>query len=129
MPPLAVSGAQLMCSFGAAPSALVVAAPHGVTVQKIPAATIMDFAPTTNVPPFGMCTTQSNPAVAAATTAALGVPTPAPCVPVVTGPWSPGAARVTLQKVKALHQACTAQCSYGGAITISNAGQTRVQVK
>ena len=61
-------------------------------VEMMPAANITDFAPITNIASFSMCTTQSNPAVAAATTAALGVPTPAPCVPVIPAPWTPGSA-------------------------------------
>jgi hypothetical protein len=82
--------AQLMCSFGVAPSALTVV-PKGRPVQAggQMAATIQDFAPNVNIMPFGMCTTLSNPQVAAATSAALGVLTPQPCIPVTT-PWKPG---------------------------------------
>ena len=69
--------AQLMCSFGVAPSALTVV-PKGKPVQAggQMAATIQDFAPNVNIMPFGMCTTLSNPQVAAATSAALGRPDP-----------------------------------------------------
>ena len=43
-----------------------------------------------------MCTSLTNPTVAAATTAALGVLTPMPCIPVVAGPWKPGAAKTMI---------------------------------
>lgn len=39
-----------------------------------------------NVAPFGMCKTQANPQVAAATAAAQGVLTPMPCLPVIGAP-------------------------------------------
>ena len=45
------------------------------------AANIQAFAPMVNIPTFGMCGTMSNPVVAAATAAKLGVFSPAPCVP------------------------------------------------
>ena len=73
-----VMGAQLMCSFGVAPSALVVTPENVTNANKVPAATIMDNVPMKNIMPFGMCTTLSNPQVAAATSAALGVLTPQP---------------------------------------------------
>jgi len=65
-------GAVLMCSFGVAPSMLNVVVPT-VTAGSMPAANIMDAVPMVNIMPFGMCVTPSNPAVAAATAAALGV--------------------------------------------------------
>ena len=48
---------------------------------------MMDFAPFVNIPTFGLCHSPANPEVIALTAAALGVPTPAPCVPVVVTPW------------------------------------------
>lgn len=73
-------GAMMMCSFGAAPSSLIVL-PVNQTFTGTPAATIMDNKPIVNIPPFGMCSSITNPAVATATTAAAGVLTPVPCVP------------------------------------------------
>ena len=64
-----------MCTGGVAPSALNVL-PIGRPMCTGPAANIADVAPMVNVPPFGMCNMPSNPAVAAATAAALGVSTP-----------------------------------------------------
>lgn len=86
------------------------------------AATIQAFVPLANIPSMGMCGTPSNPVVAAATAAKLGVFTPAPCVPAVTSPWTPGAAKVMINKQPALHQACTAMCTWGGVISIASPG-------
>ena len=126
-------GAMLQCSFGVAPSALSVTPEKGV-LTTTPAANIMDHVPIKNIISFGMCTTQSNPAVAAATSAAtaaaLGVytPTPAPCVPATASPWVPGAPTVLIANQPALNDTSTLMCSYGGVITIKSAGQTSVQI-
>ena len=66
------SGATIQCSFGAAPGSLMVL-PTNCVMTSAPTATIMDFAPMTNVLPFGMCSSPANPTVAAATAAAMGV--------------------------------------------------------
>ena len=88
-------GATLQCSFGAAPSSLVVL-PTSRTMTTTPAATIMDHAPLVNIMPFGMCSSPANPTVAAATAAALGVLTPMPCVPATAAPWVTGAPTVLI---------------------------------
>jgi hypothetical protein len=75
-----------------------------------------------------MCTTPTNPQVAAATSAALGVLTPQPCIPVITAPWAPGAAMVRVRNLPALHGGCTCMCTWGGLISITNPGQIAVQV-
>jgi hypothetical protein len=123
-----VGTAQLMCSFGVAPSALTVV-PKGRPVQASGqfAATIQDFAPNVNIMPFGMCTTPSNPQVAAATSAALGVLTPQPCIPVTTSPWTPGSATVQVNGAPALTNASQCMCAWGGAITITTPGQATTQ--
>ena len=72
-----------------------------------------------------MCTTPTNPAVAAATSAAMGVLTPAPCMPVVTGPWMPGASLTQIGGMPALTSTCTCMCAWGGAITIGNPGSVK----
>ena len=48
----------------------------------------------------------------------MGVLTPAPCVPVVPAPWSPGAARVTFDGAPALTADSTAKCAYSGTISV-----------
>jgi hypothetical protein len=67
------AGAMLQCTFGVAPSSLVVTPQNRVLTSNLPAATIMDHKPMVNIPSFGMCTSIANPAVASATAAALGV--------------------------------------------------------
>jgi hypothetical protein len=59
------NSAQLLCSFGTVPGSLVVTPEKRVNVAGQPAANIQDFAPFKNIQPFGMCTTVSNPQVAA----------------------------------------------------------------
>ena len=89
MPIQVTTGAMLQCSFGAAPSTLQVRPAARVMAGGVPAATIMDHIPIANVPPFGMCSAPTNPTVATATTAALGVLTPMPCIPATPSPWLP----------------------------------------
>jgi Domain of unknown function (DUF4280) len=91
------------------------------------AGAISDVSPE-NVPAFGMCTTVSNPEVASATSAALGVLTPQACQPVLT-PWSPGSTEVTVDGQPALDDASTCSCSWGGVISVSDAGQVEVTVQ
>jgi hypothetical protein len=128
MPTLVISGAGTQCTFGMAPGTLMVLPTARVTSQNMPAASIMDNIPMTNVMPFGMCNSPSNPQVAAATTAASGVLTPQPCIPVVVGPWTPGATKATVGSKPALPNTAKCNCSWGGVISITNPGQTTVSV-
>ena len=124
---LVCMGALLQCSFGAAPSSLVVLPANGV-LTGTPAATIMDHAPVVNIPPFGVCSSMANPTVAAATAAALGVLTPMPCVPVTTAPWAPGSPTVLIGNMPALNDQSKLMCNWGGVIQINAAGQTTTNV-
>lgn len=121
------AGAVMQCSFGAAPATLAVLPSSGV-LTGTPAATIMDFAPVVNVPPFGMCSSPSNPTVIAATAAAMGVLTPMPCVPVTVSPWVPGSPTVLIGNMPALNDSSKLNCAWAGIIQISFAGQATVQV-
>ena len=123
-----VNGAQLQCSFGAAPSVMVVPPVTLVNASTAPAATIMDNGPMSNIMPFGLCSAPSNPQVAAATAAAGGVLTPQPCIPVVPAPWVPGSPTVLIGKKPALNNASTCQCAWGGAISVVTPGQFTVNV-
>ena len=87
MPSLVSMGAMLQCAFGAAPSSLVVLPVNRVMGEGPPAANIMDHIPMVNIMPFGVCMSLANPTVAAATSAALGVLTPMPCIPNTPAPW------------------------------------------
>jgi Domain of unknown function (DUF4280) len=120
-------GATMMCSFGAAPSSLIVL-PANQTLTGTPAANIMDNKPIVNIPPFGMCSSLANPVVASATAAALGVLTPMPCVPVTTAPWAPGAPTVLIGNMPALDSTSKLICNWGGVIQITYPGQTTVMV-
>lgn len=120
-------GAMLQCSFGVAPSSLVVL-PSNRTLTTTPAATIMDHAPLVNIMPFGMCSSPANPVVAAATAAALGVLTPMPCVPATASPWIVGAPTVLVGNMPALDNVSKLMCNWGGVIQIVNPGQTTVMI-
>jgi hypothetical protein len=120
-------GATLQCSFGAAPSDLTVLPISRVTNQT-PVATIMDHIPLVNILPFGMCSTESNPLVAAATAAALGALTPVPCIPVTTSPWVPGVPTVLVGGNPALDNNCKLMCEWGGVIQIVSPGQMQVTI-
>ena len=120
-------GAMLQCSFGATPSTLVVL-PENRVAGMTPVATIMDNKPFANIPPFGMCSSLANPAVASATAAAQGVLTPMPCTPVTTAPWVVGAPTVMVGNMLALNDSAKLMCSFGGVIQITFPGQTQIIV-
>ena len=130
MPLQTCMGASLQCiPFGVAPSSLIVIPKGSSVFAGGPlAATIMDFVPITNIPPFGMCTSLANPAVASATTAAMGVLTPMPCIPVTTGPWKPGALKVKINNIPALPNTAICNCAWGGVIKIITPGQFKVNI-
>ncbi|APR80223.1 Hypothetical protein A7982_05570 [Minicystis rosea] len=121
------SGAMMQCSFGVAPSSLVVL-PLNKTMTGAPAANIMDNKPIMNVPPFGMCQSLANPMVAAATAAAMGVLTPMPCIPNTTAPWVVGAPTVLLGNMPTLNKSSMLMCMWGGVIQVNLPGQFTVQV-
>jgi hypothetical protein len=124
MPNQVCSGAALQCSFGTAPSTF---AASGVQVDATAAAGVVSDVAPSNVPPFALCTSLANPQVAAATSAASGVLTPQPCVPVLS-PWTPGSSKVTIGSVPVLDDSSQCSCSWGGVITVNSAGQTSVTV-
>ncbi len=120
--------AQLMCAMGMAPSVLSVLPLNKTMISKMFAANIMDHMPMVNIMPFGMCMSPSNPMVAAATAAALGVLTPMPCIPMTMSPWAPGAATVLLGNMPMLDATSMCNCTWGGVVTIVSPGQMQTMI-
>jgi hypothetical protein len=123
---LICNGAMLQCSFGVAPSTLMVL-PANKVLTGTPTANIMDNKPMANIMPFGMCSSMANPTVASATAAALGVLTPMPCVPATAAPWMPGIPTVLIGGMPAVDNTCKLMCNWGGVIQVVNPGQMKAQ--
>ncbi|MDO9168027.1 MAG: DUF4280 domain-containing protein [Methylobacter sp.] len=124
---LVTGNAVLSCSFGAAPSTMMVLPTNKVLVD-MPAANIVDEIPMLNILPFGMCSSMANPMVIAATAAALGVPTPMPCIPMTVAPWVAGAPTVLIGNMPALSSDSKLMCCWAGVISITFAGQVKVML-
>ena len=123
--PVVVVGATCMCTNAVPPGQCAFAMGSQSTnlAEGKPMITIQDVSPAT-IPTFGMCMSMANPAVQAATAAALGVLTPVPCVPALAGPWNCQNTTVLAGGVPALTIDGKAMCSIGaGNISILNAGQ------
>ncbi len=125
---LVCAGAMCQCSFGMAPSSLMVLPANRTMTGNMPDANIMDNKPMVNIMPFGMCQSMANPTVASATAAALGVLTPMPCVPMISAPWAPGSPQVMVGGKPALNNSSKLMCNWGGVISINNPGQQTVQI-
>jgi len=117
-----VTGALMKCSFGAAPSSFI-ATPKMVRSSNMDAGNIMDHKPLANIPPFGVCSSIANPTVATATSAAMGVLTPMPCVPNTPAPWVTGAVSNPLSNFPALNDTACLMCIWGGKIDFITPGQ------
>jgi hypothetical protein len=128
MPNQVCMNAMMMCTFGMAPSSLVVLPVNRVMTDQVPDANIMDHVPMVNIMPFGMCMSPSNPTVAAATAAALGVLTPMPCIPNTPSPWVAGAPTVLLGNQPTLDNVSQLMCIWGGVITFTFPGEVTVEV-
>lgn len=117
------STALMTCTFGIATCPLVVNPSRTDLTSGLQKANITDFQPITNIASFGMCSSPANPAVIAATAAAFGVPTPAPCIPAIVTPWAPGKPDILVQGMPALTNTCRNTCLWGGQISFTNDGQ------
>ena len=121
-------GAMMQCSMGMAPSSLVVLPKNLVFTDQVPDANIMDHIPMVNIMPFGVCTSLANPTVAAATSAALGVLTPMPCIPNTPAPWVTGAPTVLLGNFPTLDNVSKLMCIWAGVIQFTTPGEFTVTV-
>ena len=121
MESLVADSARLVCSQGSAPSTLAVTPTGRRKRDGRPLATVMDFAPFSNIMPFGLCRSRQNPAVAEAS-AAEGALMPRPCSPAPSGPWSPGGSGAGLGGVAPLTGTCTCRCAWAGIISITDPG-------
>lgn len=119
MPKYVKSGTKIKCSFGTTPGTLQVLPTSRVGIGSMPMASIMDNKPMVNIIPCGMCRSLANPAVAAATSAAMGVLTPMPCIPNITAPWMMGKTDLLINNQPALLDNCKLMCMWGGVIQIS----------
>ncbi len=121
---------MLHCSFGMIPTPLVVI-PEGppVLADGLPSGTILDFVEFLNIEPFGECMSPMNPEVIILTAAALGVFTPAPCIPIIVDPWLPGADNVLLDGMPALSEESMCMCAWGGVIEIIEPGEFSLLVE
>jgi hypothetical protein len=104
---------------------MVVLPIHRMLTSNRPAANIGDHVPMLNIMPFALCRSLANPAVAAATAAAMGVLTPMPCVPVTPAPWRSGAPTVVLDNLPGLNDDSTLNCIWSGVIEVMDPGQAR----
>ena len=104
-------GAVLQCSFGLSPCTLVITVPSRPKCMNLLMAVTTDFT------------------VSSATSAAMGVLTPMPCVPVISAPWSPGSSQVKVGGIPALTDNSKCMCSYMGNISIVSPGNTMVTGK
>ncbi len=122
-------GAQCVCTMGTASAPLKVTSQQTVTIQGQPVASVNDCAAMSNVGPFAMCVSKSNPAVSAATAAAMGTLTPQPCTPVPAGTWAATCPKVNVGGGSCLGADSKLVCGYGGSISIVSPGQAIVSAQ
>lgn len=126
---MVVTGAGCQCSFGTLPCTLQATSQMSCMADGLPAATIQDMQPGINLAGFGMCTSLVNPAVAAATAAALGVLTPQPCTLLPAGPWITSNPKVLAGGIPCLGSDAILMCGLGaGSIRVVIPGQNRTIV-
>ncbi len=121
-----VTLANATCTFGSAPCTVKSTSNGTVLADGRPMCVISDAKPMVNISSCGMCSSMANPAVASATAAAMGVLTPQPCVPAVTGAWIPNNVKVLVGGQPALTLGASCICGFGGKISIVNPGQVKV---
>lgn len=127
---LAVVGelSLIKCPFGVTPTPLNVLPDRTVFAEIMLMGNITDMIPLINIMTFGMCSSIANPEVDAATTAASGVLTPMPCIPVIVDPWISEALDVIVTEGPALDQTSLIMCTWAGVIFVDEPGNFTVMV-
>jgi len=118
----------IQCSFGLAPTPLIVLPDRTVLAEGMLMGNISDMIPFANIEPFGECISLANPAVLAATIAAAGILTPMPCIPVTVTPWISEALNVLVGGMPALDQTAILMCTWAGVIHVDEPGNFQVNV-
>lgn len=115
-----VAGAPVHCTLGASPATLAPPAPH----KLVSGALVANLKDVNLVPPVGTFGTCAAPAKA------TPAGTPGPCTPnPVPRLWSPGGPpKLKIGGEYVLTDACRLQCSFGGMITVDQAGQVKLTV-
>lgn len=114
---LVLHGATLGCTHGSSTAFLSIAPGRRAGALV---ATVRDHASLMNIAPFGLCSSLSNPRVAAATAASRGDLTPQFCVPHTPGPWTQSDPATEVDGVEALHEGATCRCAWGGRISVKS---------
>lgn len=126
---MVVDGAALSCPFGTIPGTLKVTSQMAVLAAGKRTATLSDMVGKGNISGFGMCTSLTNPQVAAATAAALGVLTPQPCMFVSAAPWMTPKLMPLAKNIPCLCSDSRIMCTLGmGMISVVDPGQGKVVV-
>lgn len=128
MPELLTTGCMLTCTFGMTPSSFIATEMPGKPVIEgaLSTATIMEIVPLENILPFGMCQSPTNPEVAAATAAAMGVLTPMPCIPIVPDPWEPPSDLLFYSDIPLATIESKCMCTWEGEISVDMPSETIV---
>ncbi|MFM7042568.1 MAG: DUF4280 domain-containing protein [Planctomycetaceae bacterium] len=122
------TGSMCLCNKGIAPMPLAAGVPT-VMASGTPSFNKLNATPLEAVPSFTMCTSTSNPEVAAATSAAMGVLTPMPCVPVIpTMQWSGTSTVVNIAGQPAVTDKSSITCQWGGTIKIITTANLTVKL-
>lgn len=119
MDPVLTSGSAIKCSLAVPPgTSFLIGQPTPAFAAGATVVTIAMIAPYTNIVPFALCKAQANPLVIAATAAAMGTPTPAPCLPAVVAPWSPASQSTKVAGMAAALKSSKCTCAWGGSISV-----------
>ncbi|MDC0344780.1 DUF4280 domain-containing protein [Alphaproteobacteria bacterium] len=104
--PMVGMGAIIECSEGGAPVPYKVLPENMVMATAGPAGCVLDFKPVVNVGTFGKCSILKPPV----------------CVPVIVGPWKPGAPTVLVGGKPAVNKDAKCNCALGGEIKVTFPG-------